>query len=180
MNLEKLSLLLSNPFENRTYKTKELDNEHLLSSVSIAEMETYMQNVLLRDTDQMSMASALEVRVPFMDYQLVEYVLGIPDKFKIPTSPKKLLTDSLGDLLPDEVVNRPKMGFTFPWKEWMKNELRDFCESKIYSLSKRPYFNEHEVIQRWIRFLSDDKRISWSRIWYLVVLEEWLNENNIN
>ena len=175
-----LQSLLSITLENKTYIAKELDNEHLLSSVSIAEMETYMQNVLLRDTDQMSMASALEVRVPFMDYELVEYVLGIPDKFKIPHSPKKLLTDSLGDLLPDEVVNRPKMGFTFPWKEWMKNELRDFCESKLSSLAKRPYFNELAVKERWCRFLNDDQRISWSRIWYLVVLEDWLNENNIS
>lgn len=150
-----------------------------ISKVSIAEISTYMQNVLLRDTDQMSMAHALEVRVPFIDYTLVEYVLGVPDKYKSVASPKKLLVDALGDLLPPEIVHRPKMGFTFPWKGWMKNELRSFCEQKIISLSKRKMFNETGLLKLWRSFLADDPRITWSRIWYLVVLENWLSENGI-
>lgn len=150
-----------------------------LSNVSIAEISTYMQNVLLRDADQMSMASALEVRVPFIDYTLVEYVLGVPDKYKNPVTPKKLLVDSLGDLLPPEIVNRPKMGFTFPWKLWIKNEIRTFCEEKMISLSKRKWFNEREIMMLWKDFLDDNPRITWSRIWYLVVLENWLQENGI-
>lgn len=153
--------------------------ERKITAVSIAEISSYMQNVLLRDTDQMSMAHALEVRVPFMDHQLVEYVLGVPDKFKGLNSPKKLLVDSLGDLLPPEIVNRPKMGFTFPWKQWMKIELRSFCEEKMISLSNRSYFNKTEVQKLWTDFLRDDPRITWSRIWYLVVLENWLQENGI-
>jgi asparagine synthase (glutamine-hydrolysing) len=154
-------------------------NNFLLTATSIAEISTYMQNVLLGDADQMSMALALEIRVPFIDYTLVEYVLGVPDKYKNPTSPKKLLVDSLGDLLPPEIVNRPKMGFTFPWKQWMKNELKTFCEQKLISLSKRKLFNEKGVLKMWNDFLSDNPRITWSRIWYLVVLENWLQENNI-
>jgi asparagine synthase (glutamine-hydrolysing) len=150
-----------------------------ISKVSYAEISTYMQNVLLRDTDQMSMAHALEVRVPFIDYTLVEYVLGVPDKFKIPSSPKKLLVDALGDLLPSEIVNRPKMGFTFPWKQWMQLELKSFCEEKIRSLSKRSFFVEQEVMKLWKGFLANDPQLTWSRIWYLVVLENWLQENQI-
>lgn len=150
-----------------------------ISKVSIAEISTYMQNVLLRDTDQMSMAHALEVRVPFIDYTLVEYVLGVSDKYKSTASPKKLLVDAMGSLLPPEIVHRPKMGFTFPWKNWMKNELRSFCEQKIISLSKRKMFNEQGVLKLWNSFLADDPRITWSRIWYLVVLENWLSENGI-
>ncbi len=150
-----------------------------ISQVSIAEISTYMQNVLLRDTDQMSMAHALEVRVPFIDYTLVEYVLGISDKHKSISSPKKLLVDSLGELLSNEIVNRPKMGFTFPWKHWMKNELKTFCENKLASLSMRSLFDEKELMNLWERFLADDKLITWSRIWYLVVLENWLQGNKI-
>lgn len=154
-------------------------SNHQLTTTSIAEISTYMQNVLLRDTDQMSMAHALEVRVPFLDHALVEYVLGIPDSYKSTTSPKKLLVDALGDLLPSEIVNRPKMGFTFPWKSWMKNELKIVCEQKMLSLSKRKLFNEQGVTNLWNSFLKDDPRIIWSRIWYLVVLENWLQENCI-
>ncbi len=150
-----------------------------ISAVSIAEISTYMQNVLLGDADQMSMAHALEVRVPFIDYTLVEYVLGIPDKYKSTATPKKLLVDSLGDLLPSEIVNRPKMGFTFPWKNWMQNEMKLFCEQKMVSLSKRKLFNEQGVMKLWKDFLSDNPKVTWSRIWYLIVLENWLQENNI-
>lgn len=165
-----------------TEQLKEQDLSMLtsdISKVSYGEITTYMQNVLLRDTDQMSMAHALEVRVPFIDYTLVEYVLGVPDKFKFPSSPKKLLVDALGDLLPPEIVNRPKMGFTFPWKQWMQLELKSFCEEKISSLSRRSFFVEQEVMKLWKGFLANDPQLTWSRIWYLVVLENWLQENRI-
>ncbi len=152
----------------------------LLSQVSIAEITTYMQNVLLRDTDQMSMAVALEVRVPFLDYKLLEYVLGISDEFKKPIYPKKLLVDSLNGLLPDEIVHRKKMGFVFPWEVWLKNELRDFCESRIMQLSKRSFINGNQLQNQWSKFLSGDKNIRWLDMWLCVVLEDWMENNNVS
>ncbi len=151
----------------------------LLSQVSIAEITTYMQNVLLRDTDQMSMAVALEVRVPFLDYKLVEYVLGVPDKYKKPLFPKKLLVDSLHGLLPDEIVHRKKMGFVFPWSVWLKNELRDMCEQRIQSLAQRPFMNGPFLLSQWNRFLAGDKNIRWLDMWICVVLEDWMEKNAI-
>jgi asparagine synthase (glutamine-hydrolysing) len=152
----------------------------LISAVSVAESGSYMVNTLLRDTDQMSMAVALEVRVPFLDHTLVEYVLGLSDNSKFPVTPKKLLVDSVGDLLPPELINRPKMGFTLPWKHWLKNELRLFCTEKLESLGCRNMFSKEELLRLWKAFLSDDPRVSWSRIWYLVVLESWLKENEVD
>jgi len=152
---------------------------NLLSAVGVAEISTYMQNVLLRDTDQMSMAHALEIRVPFLDYELVEYVIGLPDKYKIPLTPKKLLTDALGDLLPSEIVNRPKMGFTLPWKNWLKSDFKTLCETNLKLLGQNPHFNADELNSLWQRFLKDDPLVTWSRIWYLVVLQRWITENNI-
>jgi asparagine synthase (glutamine-hydrolysing) len=151
-----------------------------LSRVSYAEMNTYMQNVLLRDSDQMSMAHALEVRVPFLDHQLVEYVYGIRDDYKYPTTPKKLLVESLGDLLPKEIVNRPKMGFTFPWEQWMKNELKSYCKNGLDHLKHLSFFEERAIDDIWVNFLKGDKKITWSRVWHLVVLGHWLNANKIN
>jgi len=158
----------------------DFNKNKLISSISISEYKTYLQNVLLRDTDQMSMASALEVREPFMDYELIEYVLSLPDNYKLNTQPKKLLIDSLGDLIPNEIYNRSKMGFVFPWKYWLQNDLKLFCEERLYALSKRNYFNKQAIIQLWQRFLNNDPVITWSRIWHLVVLEDWLMQNRIN
>jgi len=150
-----------------------------LSRISIAEMYSYMQNVLLRDTDQMSMAHALEVRVPFLDHELVEYMMHVNDQIKYPTTPKKLLIDSFADLLPDNVVNRPKMGFVLPWDHWMRNELKDFCEEKLISLSEIGILEESAVAELWQQFLSSDPKVSWSRIWPLVVLSTWIKTNRI-
>ena len=152
----------------------------VLSKVSIAEIATYMQNILLRDTDQMSMASALEVRVPFLDHKLVEYALGIPDKYKKPTFPKKLLVESLGDLLPNEIVHRKKMGFSFPWQHWIKNELQSFCDERIQSLAHREFINESYLKDKWQRFLKGDPAVRWPEIWTCVVLENWMIENGID
>jgi asparagine synthase (glutamine-hydrolysing) len=152
---------------------------HLLSAVSICEINTYLQNVLLRDTDQMSMAVALEVREPFLDFKLLEFVLSVNDEDKYPHTPKKLLTDSLGDLLPGEIVNRPKMGFTLPWQNWLRNELRSFCEKNITELSEYSFCNKDEIRNYWSRFLNNDKIVTWSRIWHLVVLNNWIKENKL-
>lgn len=151
-----------------------------LSKISYGELFGYMQHTLLRDSDQMSMAHALELRVPFLDHRLVEYVLGVNDRIKYPHTPKKLLVESMKGLLPEEVVNRPKMGFTLPWELWMRNDLRSFCEEHLKELGKREQFNDKEVQNLWTGFLRGDKRLSWSRIWPLVVLENWMARHGVN
>jgi len=151
----------------------------ILSQVSVAEMSSYMQSVLLRDSDQMSMAHALEVRVPFLDHALIEYVLRVPDQHKFPHSPKRLMTDALAGLVPDAVINRPKMGFTFPWAQWMKQDLKDFCEERINSLAERSYFESDATRKLFQDFLNNDPSVSWSRVWPLVVLEDWLQRHGI-
>ncbi len=158
---------------------KENEKLPLLSQVSVAEISTYMQNVLLRDTDQMSMAVALEVRVPFLDHKLVEYVMGISDSVKNPEFPKKLLVESLGDLLPDEVVHRKKMGFVFPWQRWLKSELKEFCDKHIQSLAEKEFVNKEGLLNRWNRFLSGAQDVRWLDMWLCVVLEHWLEKNKI-
>ncbi len=159
----------------------EFNSQHqLLSRISTAELSNYLPDILLRDTDQMSMDHALEVRVPFLDYKLVEYVLGLCDKVKYPVTPKKLLTDSTKGLLPDNIINRPKMGFTFPWKEWMKTELNSFCDDQIKSLGRRNSFNNEKVLDLWNKFRNNSPTTPWYKIWHLVVLENWMQENNIN
>jgi asparagine synthase (glutamine-hydrolysing) len=149
----------------------------LLSQFSIAEILGYAQNVLLKDTDQFSMASSLEVREPFFDYKLVEYVLQIPDEIKYPRYPKSLLVDAISPMLPDEIVHRKKVGFVLPWETWMRHELRDFCQSRIESLAERGILDSDKVLHNWDRFLKGSWGSMWSQNWHLVVLAEWLDNN---
>jgi asparagine synthase (glutamine-hydrolysing) len=119
------------------------------------------------------------VRVPFLDHELVSMVMGIGDKHKYPHSPKKLLTDAMGDDLPSSIVDRPKMGFTFPWEVWMRHELNDFCGDNLMKLGARDAFNGKAINKRWEAFLKSDPKVSWSRIWHLCILEAWLDKNEI-
>ncbi len=149
----------------------------LLSQFSIAEFLGYTQNVLLKDADQFSMASALEVREPFFDYELVEYVLEIPDEYKYPDFPKRLLVDSLAPLLPDSIVHRPKMGFVLPWEKWMRAELREFCEARIAALAGRALLDPGRLTRLWDDFSERRSGVLWSHVWHLVVLSDWLDTN---
>ena len=150
-----------------------------LSKVSLAEMGTYMNHTLLRDTDQMSMAHALEVRVPFLDHHLVLEAMATPDDQKWPHTPKQLLTDAIPDLLPDEVIHRPKMGFVLPWEQWMKRDLKATCEGGLAYLSGIDGISKREIDRIWMAFLKGDARWTFSRLWTLVVLGHWMKENAI-
>jgi asparagine synthase (glutamine-hydrolysing) len=90
---------------------------------SYLDLSFYMHNQLLRDTDFMSMKHSVEVRVPFLDHKLVEYVSSLPISLKLGgNKPKSLLIEAVEGLLPKEVWERKKMGFTFPFAEWLKNK----------------------------------------------------------
>ena len=147
------------------------------SRLTLADLALYTQDVLLKDTDQMSMAHALEVRVPFFDHELVAYVLRIADACKHPAYPKKLLVEALDGLLPKEVVFRKKQGFDLPWKVWLKGPLQQFCKAKLNRLRERNLFDFALADQLWRAFLSGSNDALWSRVWVLVVLEDWLERN---
>ena len=155
-------------------------NAPLLNRVSAAEIESYMQHVLLRDSDQMSMAHSLEIRVPFLDHNVVELATHLSNDLKYPTSPKKFLTETFADILPDEVVNRKKMGFTLPWSVWMKNELKEFTESGFQELYNQDVVNEKVLKNAWSKFLMGSEEKSFISFWHLSVLGHWMKNNKIN
>ena len=161
-------------------KKQKLDAMPLLSQISAAEYLGYTQHTLLKDTDQMSMAVSLEVREPYFDQDLVEFVLAIPDNMKKPSYPKSLMVESVKPLLPEEIVFRKKQGFLFPWELWLKNELRSFCELRIKNMAQRDFIKGDRLLDNWKLFLKGDKRVRWSEIWLFVVLEHWLEKNNVD
>jgi asparagine synthase (glutamine-hydrolysing) len=100
------------------------------------EINLYMQNQLLRDTDVMGMSHGLEVRVPFLDEDFIRLSDGINPVLRFDKSrPKKLLIDSFSDVLPEAIWNRTKMGFTFPLQEWMKKN-QEITDESSYKRGK--------------------------------------------
>jgi len=156
-------------------QSRSMDN---FTQVSWLELRSYMVNTLLRDTDAMSMRNSLEVRVPFLDTPLVEYVLALPESEKRRYGrPKALLIEALGNLLPDEVVNQPKRTFTFPWEHWMRGKLGERVAVGLGHWS--PALGEILDVKFgqtvWRNFLQG--RTTWSRPWSLYVLNEWIKQN---
>lgn len=144
-----------------------------MSYVSYLELTHYTHDVLLRDTDQMSMAHGLEVRVPFLDSEIVKFVLSLPESLKSSRkSHKKLLVEAMSDTLPREILHRPKHGFVLPFEHWMKGPLKSYCDESLKALEGIPGFDIQAVLNLWQDFLASDGS-GWSRPWTLVALSRW-------
>jgi asparagine synthase (glutamine-hydrolysing) len=158
--------------------TREAAAADEFTRVSWLELRSYLANTLLRDTDTMSMRHSLEVRVPFLDTGLVEFVLALPASAKSSANrPKGLLIQALGGLLPPEIVAQRKRTFTFPWENWLRGKLGKKVSDSLGEWS--PELSEvldakfaHEV---WEDFQRGDT--TWSRPWSLYVLNEWVKRN---
>lgn len=151
-----------------------------LARIAYAEARTYMHDLLLRDTDQMSMAHGLEVRVPLLDHELAAYAMGLPDADRHPNgTPKRLLVESLAGLLPEPVVRRPKRGFVLPFDSWLRGPLADFGERRLRRLGERGLFRPGTVDRVWCSFRAGGHDVSWSRIWTLIALDHWLDQHDL-
>ena len=144
--------------------------------VSQAELSLYMCNTLLRDSDVYSMAHSLEIRVPFLGQQVVNYVSSMPGAVLMPprTKPKHILREAVKDILPSTIFTRPKTGFILPIDSWMSGQLRDTCEAAIANLAASELFDGKEVRELWKEL--HDARVEnfyWRRL-SLVVLGTYL------
>lgn len=146
--------------------------------ISAWELRTYMADVLLRDSDVFSMANSLELRVPFVDTRLLEWLWPQRTGFKHdPGRPKRALADAVADLVPSAIRQRPKRGFTLPLARWMKHELRPFLDETFgtASLDRCPWLDAPTVQARWREYLAGDDPRAWSRVWTLAVLIAFAN-----
>lgn len=148
------------------------------TAVSWLELRSYLMNTLLRDTDAMSMRHSLEVRVPFLDAPLVEYVLSLSESMKREAGrPKSLLIAALRGLLPEEIVAQGKRTFTFPWEHWLRGTLGRRVAAGLtdWSPALESHLDRGFALDVWKEFLRG--RTTWSRPWSLYVLNEWVKRN---
>jgi asparagine synthase (glutamine-hydrolysing) len=150
-----------------------------INRVSYLEARCYMLNTLLRDSDFMSMAHGLEVRVPLIDHRLARCVLALPGMWKLNSgTPKPMLIKALGGSLPDKIVHRAKNGFTLPFEHWLRDELRPVVEASMRRIGEGvlgTLIGERAALQVWQDFLEG--RTSWSRPWSLYVLQSWCEQH---
>lgn len=167
------------PFHPRLPELRaEAGMDDLYSLVSAWELRTYMADVLLRDSDVMSMRHSLELRVPFVDRPLIEWLWQQPARFKEDRRhPKSVLVEAASDILPPKLVNRKKRGFTLPFPIWMRTELRPFIEDTLSSASvgQSGLFEPSQIQALWRGFLAGRDSREWSRVWSLAMLVAFVN-----
>ena len=147
------------------------------AKISWSELSHYMRDMLLRDSDQMSMAVSLEVRVPFLDHELVEFLLGLPAAEKErPALVKSLLIDATADLLPREIYDRRKMGFELPMPAWMRGPLREFTLAGLGHLAAAGVCDLEHALAHDRQFLAG--QLPWQKLWALVVLGWYLRKTS--
>ncbi len=153
-----------------------------VNRVSFLEARCYMLNTLLRDSDFMSMAHGLEIRVPLIDHQLARRVLAFPGRWKVDSrTPKPLLVKALNGQLPDKIIHRRKRGFTLPFEHWLRDALRPVVTDSINRIGEGAlagFVSPRAAKQVWQDFV--DRKTSWSRPWSLYVLQRWCDQHLSN
>jgi asparagine synthase (glutamine-hydrolysing) len=141
------------------------------------DMHLVLPNDMLVKVDMMSMANSLEVRVPFLDYRLVDFAFSIPSHFKIDSGQgKKILRDTFRNDLPLELFNRGKHGFEVPLLKWFRNELRSRIESEWLSeemIDRQGLFHYPGIARLKQKLFSDNPGETEGRIWGLIVFQNW-------
>lgn len=151
------------------------------NSLLYTDMKLVLQNDMLVKTDLMSMANSLEVRMPLLDYRIVEFCFSQPASYKITAgSQKKLLRDSVAHLLPAEILNRKKHGFEVPLLKWFKTGLRSSIESEWLNedfVKQQELFDADEIHTLKETLFSNSPQDSVARVWGLIAFQHWYKKN---
>ena len=108
-----------------------------LTDFSRVDFYRYLPDDILTKVDRATMAYGLEARVPLLDHRLVEFAFSLPEEIKLQHGAKSILKSILHKYIPDDLINRPKKGFSVPLKHWFRNELKDLLLAKVDSLDER-------------------------------------------
>jgi asparagine synthase (glutamine-hydrolysing) len=172
---------LNQEFESRKSEIlKYLPEGHNINSILLTDMQLVLQNDMLVKADSMSMANSLEIRSPFLDYQLVNFVFSLPGHFKIMGKRRKrILQDAFREMLPDALYNRPKKGFEVPLLKWFRKEMRSLIVDDLLSkkhIEQQGLFHYAEIEKLTRKLFSNNPGDVHARIWGLVVFQWWFKK----
>lgn len=146
-----------------------------LSRIQYVDVKTYLVDDILTKVDRASMAHSLEVRVPLLDHEVMEYAARIPARYKLRHGEGKyILKKALSTLIPAEILYRPKMGFSLPLAQWLRHELRVLFENEVFAHGA--FLGELfdlELVRKWWEQHQRGTRDYASHLWALLVLEHW-------
>jgi len=161
---------------NETYK--ELGTKR---SMMLKDLLGYLPNDILTKVDRASMSVSLETRVPFLDHELVEATFRVPINMHLfGGKSKSILRDILYKYVPQDLIERPKMGFGIPLDSWLRGPLKDWAESQLNEkrLDYEGYFVTQKVRKIWMEHLNGSKNWS-SQLWNILMFQSWLENQKL-
>lgn len=149
-----------------------------VSHLCIIDQQFWLPSTYLEKSDKASMAHSLEIRVPFLDNEVVDFANGLPDHQRIRGAGRKwLLRKAFGDLLPAEVFRRFKRGFAVPVGRWLRKELRSYYRDEVLSPSARVNaYLQMKTLQKCFRDHQLGVRDYSGVLWQSLLLEIWLRQ----
>ncbi len=159
------------------YKKSNSFNLSSVQKISRQEIDNYLLNTLLRDSDVLSMTHSLEVRPVLLDHKLVEFVFNLPDEFKIRNGKlKSIFVDSVKDIIPEDICHRSKIGFEMPFAKWMNGVLNDNFKKVIENKYAKNIFKANllNVIKKRI-----DSRTTKKNDWMIFIFLNWIDKYKI-
>lgn len=150
--------------------------DHPLSLVQYLDMKTYLPGDILTKVDRASMAHSLEVRVPLLDHKLMEWISGLPSHYKLNgREGKYIFKKSLQPYLPNDILYRPKMGFSVPLASWFRGPLKNKVQETLLgaNMADSGFFNM-KFLQQLVEHHQSGRRDNSASIWTLLMFESFL------
>jgi len=156
---------------------KSIPDQENINDILYTDMQLVLPNDMLTKVDLMSMANALEVRVPFLDYEVVNFAFSLPEAYKINGQlRKRIVQDAFRDLLPEALYNRPKKGFEVPLLKWFRREMKSMIMDDLLSenlITEQQIFDYTEIHKLKEQLFSSNPQDVHARIWGLLVFQTW-------
>lgn len=150
-----------------------------LTKMQQLDMQTYMVDDILTKVDRASMMNSLEARVPLIDHKFAELSFTIPSELKMKGNIKKyILKEAFSSILPPEIISHKKQGFAVPLSIWFKGNLKDYANDSLRESKKLYNFLDKQYVEKILNNHQKGMRDYSSKIWTLLFLNEWLNQNS--
>jgi len=170
--------------ERKQNIVKHINPTRGMNDVLLTDMQLVLVNDMLVKVDMMSMANSLEVRTPFLDYELVNFAFSLPSEYKMDKNTgKKILQDCFQDVLPPEIYHRKKHGFEVPLLKWFRKELNTLIFNELLEdnfIKQQDLFEITEIRKLKNKLMSPNPGDAASRIWGLVVFQYWWKKYMVN